>query len=163
MDDDDLSDDEQTTQVGGVLVKALGVLVVIGVLIFVGTTIMVRALDLDEDTGTGPVGSQAEPNAPLPTTALPDPDDESEDPSEEPSESPSASPSDGPKGRIELAVSPVIARGDRPGRHLRDLHHDRPHGREPVPRLRPRDPAGQQRDPGDDRLGRAAPPAQSGM
>jgi hypothetical protein len=103
---DDLTDEERSAQVRNVLVKALGVLVVIGVLIFLGTTVMVRALDLDEGTSSGPVGGDSEPTNPLPTTALPVPgeDEESEDPSEE--ESPDA----GKKGQIELAISPILAR-----------------------------------------------------
>ena len=40
------------------LFKALGVLVVIGVLIFLGTTIMVHALGLNDDSTAGPVGGQ---------------------------------------------------------------------------------------------------------
>jgi hypothetical protein len=105
---EDLTDEERSAQVRSVLVKALGVLVVIGVLIFLGTTIMVRALDLDEGSSSGPVGSQAdEPTNPLPTTALPVPGQEDE-PTDEPTEE--DSPDTGRKGEIELAISPVIAR-----------------------------------------------------
>ena len=47
---DDLSDEERSAQVRSALFKALGVVVVIGVLIFLGTTIMVRALGLNDDS-----------------------------------------------------------------------------------------------------------------
>ena len=185
---DDLTDEERSAQVRGALFKALGVLVVIGVLIFLGTTIMVRALGLDEDSGTGP-GRRRSPTA---DQAAPDHGAAGRrgtrtSPSDEPTER--SRPTPGKQGRIELAISPVLARpmervnftgtykgadnlqlevqrfedgaverlrgpGHRPGRHLRDLHHDRPHGREPLPGLRPRDRRGQQRHPGDDRLTR---------
>ena len=105
---DDLSDEERSAQVRGALLKALGVVVVIGVLIFLGTTIMVRALGLNDGSDTGPVGAaarRADRAAPDHGAARPrgrgKPDDE---PSE--SESPDA----GQPGRIELAISPVLAR-----------------------------------------------------
>ncbi len=105
---DDLDDDERSAQVRSVLVKALGVLVVIGVLIFLGTTIMVRALGLDEGSSPGPVGAEPDsPSNPLPSTALPVPGDEDE-PSDDPSDEESADA--GKQGQIELAISPVIAR-----------------------------------------------------
>ncbi len=73
--DDDLSDEERSDQVRNVLFKALGVLVVIGVLIFLGTTIMVHALGLNDDSSAGPVGGQpAAPPKALPSTALPVPE-----------------------------------------------------------------------------------------
>ncbi len=106
--DDDLSDEERSAQVRGVLLKALAVLVVVGALIWIGTTVMVRALDLDE-AGGGPVGSApAEPVEPLPTTALPGPDDESTEPGE-PEMSEAAKP-EGKQGDIELSVSPLEAK-----------------------------------------------------
>ena len=52
--DDDLSDEERSAQVRSVLFKALGVLVAIGALIFIGTTIMVHALGLNDDSTAGP-------------------------------------------------------------------------------------------------------------
>ena len=74
---DDLTDEERSAQVRGALLKALAVVAVIGLLIFIGTTIMVRALDLDEGSDTGPVGAAPdEPTTPLPTTALPSPGEE---------------------------------------------------------------------------------------
>ena len=89
---DDLSDEERSAQVRSALFKALGVVVVIGVLIFLGTTIMVRALGLNDDSGTGPVGAQPDsPTQPLPSTALPVPGDEGK-PDDEPSESESPTP-----------------------------------------------------------------------
>ena len=107
MDDDDLTDEERSEQVRGVLVKALGVLVVIGVLIFLGTTIMVHALNLNSGSSAGPVGATPEQAKPLPTTALPVPG-EKNSPSDTPSSNPS--PNGGKKGQLELAISPVMAR-----------------------------------------------------
>ena len=106
--DDDLSDEERSAQVRSVLFKALGVLVVIGVLIFLGTTIMVHALGLNDDSSAGPVGGQpAEPPKALPSTALPVPE-KSDEPSDEPSAS--ASPDAGKRGDIELSISPIMAK-----------------------------------------------------
>ena len=106
--DDDLSDEERSAQVRSTLLKALAVLAVIGVLIFLGTTIMVRALDLNEGSAPGPVGAQPDkPDNVLPSTALPVPGEESDEPSDEPSAS--ESPDEG-SGQIELSISPVMAR-----------------------------------------------------
>jgi hypothetical protein len=106
--DDDLTDEERSAQVRGVLVKALAVLVVIGVLIFLGTTIMVKALGLNDASSSGPVGAD-KPTAPLPSTALPVPGGgKSEEPSESPSES--GAPKPGKHGDIELSISPIMAK-----------------------------------------------------
>ena len=107
---DDLTDEERSAQVRSALFKALGVLVVIGVLIFLGTTIMVRALGLNEGSSPGPVGAAPdEPTKPLPTTALPDPGDK-KSASPPTSPRPPSLPTRGRKGHIELAISPVMAR-----------------------------------------------------
>jgi len=106
---DDLTDEERSAQVRGVFAKALGVLVVIGVLIFLGTTIMVHALGLNEGSSPGPVGAPPDkPSTPLPTTALPAPGDKETEPTDEPSAS--ELPDKGKKGHIEMAISPVMAR-----------------------------------------------------
>jgi hypothetical protein len=108
--DDDLSDEERSDPVRNVLFKALAVLVVIGVLIFIGTTIMVHALGLNDDSSAGPVGGQpAEPPKALPSTALPVPE-KSDEPSDEPSASDSASPNPGKRGDLELSISPIMAK-----------------------------------------------------
>lgn len=102
-------DEDRSAQVRGALLKALAVVVVIGVVIALGTTVMVRALGLNENESPGPVGAAPSTRSePLPTTALPVPGDE--EPSQEPSQSPSASPSP-PEGSgdIELGASPVRA------------------------------------------------------
>ncbi len=105
---DDLSDEERSEQVRNALLKALAVVVVIGLLIAIGTTIMVRALGLNETGDTGPVGAAPDrPSKELPTTALPVPGEETDEPTDDPSESASA---DAGGGRIELAISPVLAR-----------------------------------------------------
>jgi hypothetical protein len=105
---DDLDDDERSEQVRNALLKALGVVVVIGLLIAIGTTVMVRALGLNETGDTGPVGAAPDrPTKELPTTALPVPGEKNEEPTDEPSESASDDAGD---GRIELAISPVLAR-----------------------------------------------------
>jgi len=109
MDDDEYDDDEGSEQVGNVLRKALVVIVLIGVIIALGTTIVVRALGLNEGSSSGPVGSDspAETTKPLPTTALPVPDeDEAEDEPED-----QIPPKDAKGGgRLQLSVSPVMAR-----------------------------------------------------
>jgi len=104
--DDDLTDEERSAQVRSALFKALAVLAVVGVLIFLGTTVMVRALDLDEGSPDTIGSGEEEPDTALPSTALPVPGEETEEPSEEPSESPDA----GKTGNIELSISPVLAR-----------------------------------------------------
>ena len=74
MDDDEYDDDEGSEQVSSVLFKALIVIVLIGVVIALGTTIVVRALGLNEGaSSSGPVGSDSETTKPLPTSALPVP------------------------------------------------------------------------------------------
>lgn len=109
--DDDLTDEERSAQVRSALFKALAVLAVIGVLIFLGTTIMVRALDLNQSSSPGPVGSGSDgPAKALPTTALPVPDEKSGQPSDAPSASESATPDVGKRGDLELSISPIRAR-----------------------------------------------------
>lgn len=99
--------DDERPGVRGVLLKALAVVAGIAVVIFLGTTLMVRALGLDEGTAE-PVGSdESGPSRELPTTALPVPG-ESESVSEEPTEL--ISPKEPKDGTIELSVSPVMVR-----------------------------------------------------
>ena len=113
--DDDFEDgggpeDGRSAQVLGALLKALAVVVVIGVVIALGTTIVVRALGLNEGDSPGPVGAAPKgPAKTLPTTALPVPgaDSEEAEPTEEPSES--ASPDAAKKGDFELDISPIEA------------------------------------------------------
>jgi len=108
MDDQDSRDsEERSAQVRNALLKGLGLLVAVCVVIALGTTLAVQALGLDEDESSGPVGSSSgEPVTPLPTSAIPVPGEKTEEPEEEPSEDPEATST----GRIQLAVSPVIAR-----------------------------------------------------
>lgn len=115
--DDDFDDadhggpeDGRSSQVAAALLKALAVVVVIGVVVALGTTILVRTLGLNESDSPGPVGSASSgPVDPLPTTALPVPGDD-ETP-EEPTEtaSPTKTPDAGNKV-IRLAASPVRAK-----------------------------------------------------
>ncbi|MET0999730.1 MAG: hypothetical protein ABWX73_13515 [Marmoricola sp.] len=110
FDDGERRDEERSAQVRGALLKALAAVVVIGVVIALGTTIVVRALGLDESDSPGPVGAgPTERVEPLPTTAIPVPGEETEgaEPTEEPSDEPS---DDAKKGDIQLSISPVIAR-----------------------------------------------------
>jgi hypothetical protein len=108
MDDDEHDDEERTEQVRGALFKALGVLVVVGVAIYLGTTVMVRALGLNDDSGAGPVGSASSSSSrPLPTKALPVPG-ESDSPTDEPTDT--APPSKKPGGDIQLEISPLQAK-----------------------------------------------------
>lgn len=104
---DDHRDDERTAEVRGALLKALAVLVTIGVVIALGTVLVVRGLGLDE--GSGPVGSPSGPVEPLPTSALPDPDGEDEAADDEPRDL--VTPDDEPKGgRLQLDASPARAK-----------------------------------------------------
>ena len=104
-DDDDRTEEERSAQVRGALLKALTVVVLIGVVVALGTVIAVRALGLNEGDSTGPVGAApAEPDAPLPTKALKVPG-EDKGPTEEPSDSPS--PDTAATGDLELKISPV--------------------------------------------------------
>jgi len=109
MDDEDYDDDDGSEQVSSVLVKGLLVIALIGVVIALGTTIVVRALGLNEGaSSSGPVGSDStEVTKPMPTTALPVPgeDKKSEDKFEE-----GVPPKSGKRGKIQLDVSPVMAR-----------------------------------------------------
>ena len=110
MDDEDYDDDDGSEQVSSVLMKGLLVIVLIGVIIALGTTIVVRALGLNEgSSSSGPVGSDStEVTKPMPTTALPVPGEDktkSEDEFEE-----QVPPKTGKKGRIQLDVAPVMAR-----------------------------------------------------
>jgi hypothetical protein len=107
--DDEYDDEERSAQVRSALIKAVAVVVVIGVFIALGTTIVVRALGLDETDSPGPVGSvPSGPPEALPTTALPVPGAEETEPTDEPSDR--ATPKEDRKGRIELDVSPLRAR-----------------------------------------------------
>lgn len=106
---EDERDDDRSSQVAGALLKALAVVVVIGVVIALGTTVMVRTLGLNANDSPGPVGSAPSGLAqPLPTTALPVPggDQIPEEPTE--SASPSKTPDAG-KRDIALEASPVKA------------------------------------------------------
>jgi hypothetical protein len=107
MDDDS---DERSGQVRNALLKALAVVAGIAVLIALGTTVMVRALGLDESDSPGPLSdSTSSQTKPLPTTALPVPGEQTKKPDATESPSDSASP-DGATGDIELRISPLMAR-----------------------------------------------------
>ena len=109
MDDED-RDDDGSEQVSSVLMKGLLVIVLIGVVIALGTTIVVRALGLNEGaSSSGPVGSELDrgdqADADDCTAGARRGQDESQDEFEE-----QVPPKSGKKGRIQLDVSPVIAR-----------------------------------------------------
>jgi hypothetical protein len=108
MDDDEYDDDEGSERVGSALRTALVAIVLIGVVIALGTVIVVRALGLDEGGSSDPVGSDspAETTKPLPTTALPNPDEEETE--AEPDDQ--ITPKSGKGGRLQLSASPVMAR-----------------------------------------------------
>ncbi len=110
MNDEEPPDEERSEQVSRALLKGLAVVVVVGVLIALGTTIVVRALGLDDGGTAGPVGSgsgtgSVQPTKPLPTTALPVPSESAEQPSDEPTDL--VTPDQAKGGRIELSVSPL--------------------------------------------------------
>ncbi len=103
--DDDQSEEDRSAQVRGALLKAFAVVVVIGVVIAIGTTIVVRALGLNESDSPGPVGVESSaPDKPLPTKAIPQPGEKTAEPEDEPA------PKAGKSGKIQLSISPVLAR-----------------------------------------------------
>ncbi len=109
MDDDEQDDGERSAQVRAALLKAVGVVVVIGIVIALGTTLVVRALGLDEGQSAGPVGADpATPRAPLPTTALPVPGQDSAE--DAPTAEPSATQDTSKRQDVQLDISPVKAR-----------------------------------------------------
>ncbi len=106
--DDEPSEEERSGQVRKALIAGLVAVVVIGVLIAMGTTLMVRALGLNEGEATDPAGAPtSEPDQPLPTKALPVPGA-----TQTPGDlvTPSGAPSDDATGSIQLAISPGTAR-----------------------------------------------------
>ncbi len=106
FEDDEPSAAQRSAQVRSALFKALGVVVVMGLVIALGTTLMVRSLGLDANEA-GPVGSAPTgPAQTLPTTALPVPEEST--PTEEPTGL--ISPSDAPTGDLQLSITPVLAR-----------------------------------------------------
>jgi hypothetical protein len=112
----DDSGDDRSEQVRGALLRALAGVVVVGLVIALGTVIVVRALGLNESNSPGPVGSAPSgPTQPLPTTALPVPGEDSESAEPTPTPSESASPTAAGKGDIELAISPL---NPRPGERV---------------------------------------------
>lgn len=119
MSDHHAPEDRQQEVLSAVL-KFLGIVVVVGLVILVGTKVVVSQLDLDEVT-TGPVGGGVITGPPvLPTTALPDPTisalpTPTEEPTEEPTEipEPTITASPGQDG-LTLSMSPVfVEAGDR--------------------------------------------------
>jgi hypothetical protein len=114
MDDDvdegGTSEEERSAQVRAALLKALAVVLVIGLVIALGTVIVVRALGLDDSDSAGPAGSApAGPRKALPTTALPVPGEDTgeAEPTEEPSAPATRDASR--KGDLELDISPIRA------------------------------------------------------
>lgn len=94
-------DEERSAQLRRALLTALGVLVVIGIAIALGTSIMVRTLGLNGDSTSGPVGAKpVSPAKRLPTTALPVPGR---------GKASSPAPQQGRVGLMHLNVSPVQA------------------------------------------------------
>ena len=83
-------------------------IVLIGVVIALGTTIVVRALGLNEGGSSGPVGSDSpETTKPLPTTALPVPGEDETSRTSPRTRSPRRAAR---RAGIQLDVSPVMAR-----------------------------------------------------
>ena len=109
MEHRDNSGGERSEQVRNALLKALGVVVVIAVVIALGTVLVVRALGLHEGDTTAPVGSgEVQPPKPLPTKALPVPGEKSA--TAEPTDKPTGPKGQRKSGRLQLDVSPVMAR-----------------------------------------------------
>lgn len=106
MDQQDPYDDEHDGQVRNALLKGLAAVVLIGLVIAIGSVLVVRALGLNDDSAAGPVGSgPSGPVEPLPTTALPVPGQESASATEDPTDEPTTKP----KGALQLQVSPAQA------------------------------------------------------
>ncbi len=101
------SREERQREIRRVLLKALGIVVAIAVVIWLGSWVMIKGLGLDDIETTGPP-VKLQPVTPLPTTALPVPSespDATDDPEDETTEEPTADPS--PSGDLQLSVSPV--------------------------------------------------------
>lgn len=109
-----MDEEDRSEQVRAALIKAVTLVVVLGVVIALGTVFVVRAFGLNESDSSGPVSTEPSgPGRTLPTTALPVPGEQGEEsePTEEPSASASASPTEeATTGKIVLRVSPVAAR-----------------------------------------------------
>lgn len=103
----DDGDGERQREVREVLLKALGVVVAIAVVIWLGSWAMVKTLGLDDVEANTKRPVKIEPAKPLPTTALPVPsnspgDKETEDPTDDPSAS-----DDPASGKPVLSASPL--------------------------------------------------------
>jgi hypothetical protein len=108
VDDRGQPEEDRSAQVRGALLKALAVVAVIGVVVALGTTLVVHALGLNDSDSGGPVGAGAPvPDEPLPTKALKVPGEDEDTQAAEPTES--ATP-DVRTGKIDLKVSPLKAR-----------------------------------------------------
>ncbi len=87
--------------------KVLGVAVAIGLTIGLGTWVLVRSLDLDTTQVISSGPGQVDPRPELPSTALPDPSDESK-PDAEPSPTLTNTVPDGADSELYLNASPVF-------------------------------------------------------
>lgn len=109
----DYDGDDRSQEIGGVLAKVVAVIVGIGLVIGIGTLVMVKFLGLNEETTTSPTLGTAAPNSgePLPTTALPVPgSSETADPDDDFTFDPEATPATG----LNLTGTPALARpGER--------------------------------------------------
>ena len=98
---------EHDDQVRNALLKGLAAVVIIGLVIAIGTVLVVRALGLNDDTAAGPVGSG--PSGPV--AAAPDDGPAGARPGVRRARAttPPTSPTKKPKGALQLQVSPVKA------------------------------------------------------
>lgn len=102
-------DEERQQEVHSVLVKIGAVVLGVALVIGIGTLILVKGLGLDSNGSTTTASSTlepTEPDTPLPTTALPVPDQDPSTPSDGASETPS---SDAVNGGLKLNINPVFA------------------------------------------------------
>jgi hypothetical protein len=103
---DDEYDDDEPRPLGAVLAKVGAVVVGIGVLVAIGTIVMVKALGLNTTSSGGPATSDpVAPVSPLPSSALPVPGS-----SDSSSSQPSSLPSPKASKKLQLNVTPVFAR-----------------------------------------------------
>lgn len=104
-------DEERKRLLVSVGLKVLGIALVVGLLIGLGSYVVVKSLGLDQ-TDTSSLGQiHVDPITPLPTTALPVPTDL---PSDTPTGLVTGTPTAGATGDLTLSASPVLVKpGER--------------------------------------------------
>ncbi|MDQ6688082.1 MAG: hypothetical protein M3Z50_10840 [Actinomycetota bacterium] len=128
-------EDDGSANVAGTALKVAGIALVLGLVIGVGTLLLVRSLGLNSPRQPGPAAvksTSTSPAQPLPSTALPTP--KTSTPGTGLSTGPNPTPSSG--NGIQLALSPAFARpmqrvnltGSYPGKDNMSLQVQRKEG-----------------------------------